>query len=90
MKSEKIYKFYGYRDFDLDAFAGSYLWFSKVEDFNDPFEGLYREQIKFRKPEEITDQDVILFYKATALYEGLSEEEANDKAIDYFTKIQKT
>jgi len=88
MKSERIYKFYGYRDFDLDAFAGSYLWFSKVKDFNDPFEGLYREQINFRKPEDISDQDVILFYKASALIEGFTEEQANDKAISYFTEIQ--
>lgn len=88
MKSERIYKFFGYRDFDLDAFAGSYLWFSKVKDFNDPFEGLYREQIKFRKPEEVSNNDVILFYKASALFEGLSEEQANDKAINHFAEIQ--
>ena len=89
MKSERIYKFYGYRDFDLDAFAGSYLWFSKVKDFNDPFEGLYREQVKFRKPEEISNDDIILFYKASALFEGFKEEQANDKAISYFTEIHK-
>ena len=89
MKSERIYKFYGYRDFDLDAFAGSYLWFSKVYDFNDPFEGLYHEQVKFRQPEEISDNDIILFYKASALFEGASEEQANDKAISYFSEIQK-
>lgn len=43
--SESIYRFYGSRDFDLDSLAGSYLWFSRVEDFNDPFEGMYREQL---------------------------------------------
>ncbi|MFT6900103.1 MAG: hypothetical protein ACJAXS_000258 [Colwellia sp.] len=89
MKSERIYKFYGYRDFDLDAFAGSYLWFSKVKDFNDPFEGLYREQVKFRKPEEISNGEIILFYKASALFKGATEEQANDKAISYFSEIQK-
>ena len=37
--SDSLFKFFGYRDFDLDALANSYLWFSNVKDFNDPFEG---------------------------------------------------
>lgn len=42
---KSIYRFYGNRDFDLDSLANSYLWFSDVKDFNDPFEGLYLEQL---------------------------------------------
>ncbi|MGL6260810.1 hypothetical protein [Vibrio sp. WXL210] len=38
---DSIYRYYGYRDFDLDSLANSYLWFSRIDDFNDPFEGLY-------------------------------------------------
>lgn len=87
MKSEKIYKFYGYRDFDLDAFAGSYLWFSNVKDFNDPFEGLYREQIKFRSGKELTESEAVLYLMESHVFNGMSKKEATQKVLSDLAKF---
>ena len=83
-----IYKFCGYRDFDLDALAGSYLWFSKVSDFNDPFEGLYLEQMKFRTADNLSDKEAVLLFKSSILHKGFSEEEVNEKAIEFAIKTK--
>lgn len=80
MKSEKIYKFYGYRDFDLDALAGSYFWFSKASDFNDPFEGLYIEQLKFRDAADLSSEDVFFYLVQLAIYNGVPEGDAIKQA----------
>ncbi|WP_105213679.1 DUF2971 domain-containing protein [Pseudoalteromonas sp. T1lg22] len=82
-QSEKIYKFYPYRDFDLDALAGSYLWFSSIEDFNDPFEGMYLEQMAFKTPEDISNDDLLIFHQKGLLGTGFSEQEAIDKVSEY-------
>lgn len=46
----------GYRD--INALKDSYLWFSSTHDFNDPFEGLYTEQLTFRQAKDISDDEV--------------------------------
>lgn len=60
---------------DIDALATSYLWFSRVEDFNDPFEGLYIEQLSFRDAKDMTDDElqVILVAKAKQNEDNLLE-----------------
>jgi hypothetical protein len=82
MKS--IYKFFGFRNFDLDALAGSYLWFSKVTDFNDPFEGLYLEQIKFRTPDNISNDEALILFRDMKL-KGIGTDKGapNQAAIKY-------
>ena len=55
---------------DIDALARSYLWFSKVDDFNDPFEGLYIEQLEFRSPEDITNNELETLLLAAAERKG--------------------
>jgi len=87
MTSERIYKFFGYRDFDLDAFAGSYLWFSGVKDFNDPFEGLYREQIKFRCGSELTNDEAMIYLMESNIFDGLSNEAASEKVLADLAKF---
>lgn len=37
----KLYKFRTPDTYNLSALANNYLWFSKIEDFNDPFEGIH-------------------------------------------------
>jgi hypothetical protein len=59
---ENIFRFYGNRDFDLDSLANSYLWFSKIEEFNDPFEGMYEERVLFPDVQSFSIEEAISFY----------------------------
>ncbi|WP_105258403.1 DUF2971 domain-containing protein [Pseudoalteromonas sp. T1lg88] len=90
IKNDKIYKFYPYRDFDLDALAGSYLWFSSIEDFNDPFEGMYLEQIAFRGVDDINDEEIIEINEALHEWAGYSSKAASSKALAIYNNIMKT
>jgi len=37
---KKLHKFYTFNENNLAALSDSYLWFSPLDAFNDPFEGL--------------------------------------------------
>lgn len=73
-----LYRFFSCSEFskgtslnrDIDALASSYLWFSRVCDFNDPFEGLYIEQLEFRRPEDIADSELEVLLLAASKRKG--------------------
>lgn len=74
--SETIFKFFGFRDFDLDALCNSYLWFSKLHEFNDPFEGLYEEQVGGITEDKVDPQKAIVTLHKALLAEGRTQDEA--------------
>lgn len=41
INSKRLYKFYSYNERSLEAISSPYLWFSKIKNFNDPFEGVF-------------------------------------------------
>lgn len=41
--AEPLYKFYSFSPRNLEALSEPYVWFSRLESFNDPFEGVVRE-----------------------------------------------
>ncbi|HHQ4682813.1 TPA: DUF2971 domain-containing protein [Aeromonas veronii] len=41
-----LFKFFSFNNNNLSAFSESKFWFSKVHDFNDPFEGLFIDETK--------------------------------------------
>lgn len=49
-KINKIYRFFGLEDHNVTGLEEEYLWCSKVEDFNDPFEHkIIKEDFDFRR-----------------------------------------
>lgn len=52
--NENLFKFFPYKDHDLDALANNYLWFSSYSDFNDPFEDIFINNVFNDNP--ITEQ----------------------------------
>lgn len=56
--SECLYRFYSYTENDLHSLANCYLWFSKLEDYNDPFEGIFSKEIYSFNIEELTASEL--------------------------------
>ncbi|MCL1063311.1 DUF2971 domain-containing protein [Shewanella benthica] len=81
--SDTLFKFFGFRDFDLDALCNSYLWFSKLHEFNDPFEGLYEEQVSSITEEEIDVQKFITTLRRSLISEGLTQDEIQPYIAKY-------
>jgi len=48
---------------DISALKEGYLWFSRIKDFNDPFEGEYLNRFIFRQPSEIKDKECALLWQ---------------------------
>ncbi|MCU9947481.1 DUF2971 domain-containing protein [Pseudomonas sp. PDM13] len=42
-EAASLYKFYSFNARNLEALSEPYVWFSKLDSFNDPFEGVVRE-----------------------------------------------
>jgi hypothetical protein len=84
-----LYRFFSCKDAhpenhtnrDIDALATSYLWFSKVADFNDPFEGLYGEQLTYRDARDITDDEAQTIMLGEAMGKGQTLLELDSKYI---------
>ncbi|MEM5505087.1 DUF2971 domain-containing protein [Shewanella frigidimarina] len=90
--NKSIFRFYSNRDFDLDSLANSYLWFSKVEDFNDPFEGMYEERIAFPDVRNLSIDDAIDFYEKIGNLNTSVKSENNlpsDDSINHMLKTSK-
>lgn len=77
--SESLYRFYSYTENDLHSLANSYLWFSKLEDYNDPFEGIFSKEIYGFDVGELSESELILSAKnllSGGKYTKLNVEEA--------------
>ncbi|MCD9546783.1 DUF2971 domain-containing protein [Photobacterium carnosum] len=60
---EKIYRYYRNVQHDIDSLANSYLWASKLSDFNDPFEGSDYNNIDFSCYSKLTNSEAITIWK---------------------------
>lgn len=52
----RAFKYYAFNTNNLEALAQPYLWFSKINDFNDPFEGVFNPKTKYDDPQKTFDQ----------------------------------
>lgn len=85
LQGKRLYKFYGLNERNLEAIAKPYLWFSKLHDFNDPFEGKMRiitkipsarEALAFVKMIVEKGGDKTLPNGPHSRFEGMSDAEA--------------
>lgn len=59
-----LYRFLPDNQYSLSSLANSYLWFSEVRDFNDPFEAHINETLKYENIAEVQDSVFINELKA--------------------------
>ena len=57
--SQSLYRFFSLNDNSLNSLENLYLYFSKLKDFNDPFEGTQSRMLMEPKISDLTDGDFI-------------------------------
>ncbi|MCU8479064.1 DUF2971 domain-containing protein [Vibrio vulnificus] len=76
--TDKIYKFSSFTEYSVSALAMSSVWFSRVQDLNDPFEG-FVSYVEPQNHDEVITQ--CIRFAAKSLEEKLSKEAAFDLAL---------
>lgn len=80
-----LYRFYSNAAHTLDGLANNYLWFSKLSDFNDPFEGIYIHQYNDIDRNTLDNAQMTRLYKSVHK-NMLPEKELNEKIIELIVK----
>lgn len=57
--SENLFRFFQYNENDLHSLSSSYLWFTDINNFNDPFEGCFNKE-SFKLKESLLDDETFL------------------------------
>lgn len=63
MDEPKLYRFFADNLNNFTALTSSYLWFSHIHDFNDPFEGCTKELTYYVDADSFSDADFITMFK---------------------------
>lgn len=79
--SDSIFRFYSYNENHLHSLSSAYLWFSNLEDFNDPFEACFHEGVFSLKANEIDDETFILATKSILGNQGVDKVAIEEELI---------
>jgi len=82
--TESLYRFYSYSENDLHSLAGCYLWFSKLKDFNDPFEGVPEGVLEVNNFTNISDANFITLFTIIMSKGGDSQAAISDRLTRIF------
>ena len=72
--SPKLYRFFSDNLDNFTALSTSYLWFSNIEAFNDPFEGCIIDLSYYVKAEDYCDKRFIKLFKKSSAFSHLNLE----------------
>lgn len=59
----ELYRFFSYSQYSLDSLANKYLYFSSINDFNDPFEGVNVSGLTKKKSLDMEDSRLIVLHQ---------------------------
>ncbi|ULN65128.1 DUF2971 domain-containing protein [Vibrio gigantis] len=84
--SPKLYRFFSDNLDNFTALSSSYLWFSNVEAFNDPFEGCISDLSYYVSADEYCDKKFIKLFKNSSAFSFLNSEEKEKMLLDIWSK----
>lgn len=59
----KLYRYFSFKQHNIDSLVNKYLYFSNIEDFNDPFEDIYVSKENLPNPGDIDDSTLIRLHQ---------------------------
>jgi hypothetical protein len=85
-EAPKLYRFFSDNLNNFTSLSTSYLWFSAVSDFNDPFEGCVTDLVSYAKPEKYDDGRFINLFKNSSAFSHISRLEKEKMLLNIRTE----